>query len=204
MTRELSNVTQTFLARDALVSFVLVEIGLSSPYLGLNAVYYTDAPFDIDYDSPTAPDSGTNTYEAQGNFLGISETQENTELRITSISISLSALESNNITLFAKSAQINQTVTIYRALWNQATEELIYDSAGDGPILIFKGKITGYTIADARDTAELAIQVDSQFSNFEKVNARRANTNNFQREHPTDYSMEYSHETINDIRWGKK
>jgi len=204
MTRQLADVTQTALARDALVSFVLVEIGLSSAYNGLNAVYYTDAPFDINWDSDTAPDAGSNIYQAQGNFLGISESNENSELRITSIAISLSALESNNITLFAKSAQINQTVTIYRALWDQGTDSLIGDSAGDGPILIFKGKITGYSITDAQDTAELTLQVDSQFSNFEKVNARRTNLGNFQREHPTDFAMEYSHETLNDIRWGKK
>lgn len=204
MTRQLSNVTQTFLARNAIVSYLLVEVGVSSPVSGLNAVYYTDAPFDISFDTETAPDSGAQVYQAQGNFIGISQTQENSELRVSSINLTLSALTLANVTTFAKSDQINQTVSIYRIFWDQATDTLIYDSAGDGPILIFKGKVTGYRIADARDTATITLQIDSQFTNFEKINCRRTNVTNFQREYPADFSMEYSHETLNDVRWGKK
>ena len=204
MARGLSNVTQTFLARDAIVSYLLIEIGVSTPVGGLNSVYYTDAPFDISYDTDTAPDSGVNVYSAQGNFLAISQAQENSELRVSSISLTLSALNLTNITTFAKSEQINQKVAIHRVFWDQSTDSLIYDTAGDGPLLIFKGKIVGYKIADARDTATLTLQVDSQFTNFEKINCRRTNVTNFQREHPTDFSMEYSHETLNDVRWGKK
>ena len=204
MSRGLSNVTQTFLARDAIVSYLLIEIGVSTPVGGKNAVYYTDAPFDISYDTDTAPDTGVNVYSAQGNFLAISQAQENSELRVSSISLTLSALNLTNIQTFAKSEQINQKVAIHRVFWDQSTDELIYDSGGDGPLLIFKGKIVGYKIADARDTATLTLQVDSQFTNFEKINCRRTNVTNFQREHPTDYSMEYSHETLNDVRWGKK
>lgn len=204
MGRDLSNLTREFLARDAIVSYLLVEVGVSAPVNGLNAVYYTDAPFDLTYDTDTAPDAGDNTYEAQGDFLAIAEAQENSELRVSSINITLSALNLSNITTFATSDQINQTVSIYRALWDQGNDSLIYDSAGDGPVLIFKGRITGYRVTDARETAELTIQVDSQFTNFDKIQARRTNLGSFQREHATDFSMEYSHETVNDIRWGKK
>lgn len=204
MTRSLSNVTQTFLARDAIVSYLLIEIGLSTPVGGKNAIYYTDAPYDISYDTDTAPDSGAQTYSAQGNFLAISQTSESSDLRVTSINLTLSALNLTNITTFAKSEQINQTVSVHRVFLDQSTDQLIYDSAGDGPILIFKGKIAGYKIADAKDTATLTLQVDSMFTNFTKVNCRRTNTNNFQREFPTDFSMEYSYETLDDIRWGKK
>lgn len=204
MARGLTSVTQTFLARDAIVSYLLIEIGLATPVGGKNAIYYTDAPFDITYDTTTAPDSGDNVYSAQGNFLAISQTSESSELRVTSINLTLSALNLTNITTFAKSEQINQTVSVHRVFLDQSTDQLIHDSAGNDPILIFKGKIAGYKVADARDTATLTLQVDSMFTNFTKVNCRRTNTSNFQREYPNDYSMEYSHETLDDIRWGKK
>ena len=204
MAKSLSNNQNTALARDAIVSYVLIEIGVASPVSGMNAVYYTDAPFDITYDSTTAPDSGTNTYQAQGDFLGISETQENSEVRVSNINLTLSALNSTNITTFAKTEQINQTVTIYRVLLDQSTNAIVGDSAGDQAIMIFKGKISGYRITDAEETAELTLQVDSQFTNFEKINCRRTNITNFQREHPTDFAMEFSHETLDDVRWGKK
>lgn len=204
MPKNLSNTQNTFLARDAIVSYLLIEIGTSGLVSGKNAQYLTDAPYDITYDSSTAPDSGAQVYAAQGNFLAIAESQENSELRVSSINLTLSALNPDNITIYAKSEQINQTVSVYRVIVDQSTNQIIGDSAGDQAILIFKGKITGYRITDARETAELTIQVDSQFTNFEKVQARRTNNGSFQREHPTDFGMEYSHETINDVRWGKK
>ena len=104
-----------------------------------------------------------------------------------------------NILLFANSSIINKDVKIYRIFFDQSTEAAI----SDNPILIFQGSIAGYRITDADDTASLTIQVDSQFSNFEKVTCRRTNKDNFQREHPQDFSMEFSHESLKDIPWGK-
>jgi hypothetical protein len=186
MSRGLSTATNTALARQALVSYVLLDVA---------GFYYTDAPYDIAYFG--------NTYEAQGNFLGISETTENAETQVTSISITFTGLDSTTMLRFANSDIINKDVTVYRALWDQATEDLIYDSAGDGPLTIFKGKIAGYRVEDAQDTATLTVQVDSQFTDFEKINGRRTNLANFQREFPADFSMQFSHETLTDLKWGK-
>lgn len=187
MARNLTTATNTALARQALVSYVLLDVA---------GFYYTDAPYDIEYFG--------NTYGAQGNFLGISETSENSEIQVTNISITFTALDATTVNRFATSSIINKDVTVYRAIWDQATEDLIYDSAGDGPLVIFKGKIAGYRVEDAQDTATLTVQVDSQFTDFEKVNGRRTNLSNFQREHPNDFSMEFSHETVTDFKWGTK
>lgn len=186
MSRGLSTATNTALARQALISYVLLDVA---------GFYYTDAPYDIAYFG--------NTYEAQGNFLGISETTENAETQVTSISITFTGLDSTTMLRFANSDIINKDVTVYRALWDQATEDLIYDSGGDGPLTIFKGKIAGYRVEDAQDTATLTVQVDSQFTDFEKINGRRTNLANFQREFPADFSMQFSHETLTDLKWGK-
>jgi hypothetical protein len=186
MARDITDVTNTALARQALISYVLLDIA---------GFYYTDAPHDITYFG--------NTYVAQGNFLGISETSENSEIQVTNITITFTALDLTTVLRFSQSDIINKDVTVFRAIWDQETEDLIYDSAGDGPLTIFKGKIAGYRIEDAQDTATLTVQVDSQFTNFEKINGRRTNLENFQREHPTDFAMEFSHETLNDLKWGK-
>ena len=78
------------------------------------------------------------------------------------------------------------------------------DSAGDAVFLAFKGKIAGYQIVNNINTADIQLQVSSQFINFTRKNGRRSNLVNFQREHPTDFSMQHSHETVSDIFWGKK
>jgi hypothetical protein len=189
--RGLSDAQNTYLARDALIGITLIHI----PVPDGTDRYYTDCPFDITV-------NGQN-YTAQGNFLGISEATETGTLQVTNISITISALDSNEVTDLGRSEQINQTVTIRKAFLNQPDLDLVGDSAGDTSILIFKGKINGYRIEDSRDTATITLEVNSQFTNFRRKTGRRTNQSNFQKEHPQDHSMEFSHETLQDIKWGK-
>ena len=192
MTREFSSVQNSHLAGDELISYTLIDIGVN----GASDLYYTDGPYDVTYNSQS--------YSAQGNFLGISETQETADLQITSINIVLSALDLTTVQTLAKSNQINQNVTVRRVFFNPETETLIGDSAGDQAITLFKGKIAGYRIQDTDDTATLTIEVTSQFANFDRKNGRRTNLVSFQREFATDFGMEYSHDSLLDIKWGKK
>lgn len=192
MSRGLSANQNSYLAGDSLLGMTLIHIGVNNG----SDLYYTDAPFDLTYDG--------DTYEAQGSFLGISETSETADLQITSINLVISALDLTNVTTLATSNQINQDVEIYKVFLDPTDNTLIGDSAGDEAVLIFKGKIAGYRIEDADDTATITIEVNSQFTNFDRRNGRRTNLANFQREHATDFGMEYSHESLLDMKWGKK
>ena len=192
MTREFSSVQNSHLAGDELISYTLIDIGVN----GASDLYYTDGPYDVTYNSQS--------YSAQGNFLGISETQETADLQITSINIVLSALDLTSVQTLAKSNQINQNVTVRRVFFNPVTETLIGDSAGDQAITLFKGKIAGYRIQDSDETATITLEVTSQFANFDKKTGRRTNLVSFQREFSTDFGMEYSHDSLLDIKWGKK
>ena len=95
MARGLSAAQNSYIAGDALVAVTLIDIGV----YGATDIAYTDAPFDITY-------NGT-TYEAQGNFMGISESSETADLQITSINLVISALDINNVRTLANSNQIN-------------------------------------------------------------------------------------------------
>jgi len=188
MTRGLSAAQNTYLAGDSLVVASLVEIGL----YGTTNLYYTDSPFDITISGQT--------YDAQGVFLGVSENQEVADLQVTSINMTLSALNSASVAAIAKSENINQTVTIQKVLLDPTS----YAPIGTNEtIVIFKGKIVGYRIDNNSSTATLVLEINSQFTNFLKVTGRRTNLGNFQKEHPTDFGMEYSHEPTRDIKWGK-
>jgi len=185
MARGLASALKTYLANQSQVKVGLIEIETST-----GTVYYTDASFDIDY--------GGNTYTAQGNFLSVTEAEENAELVITNCILAISALDPANITKFATSANVNKTVIIRIAYLDPTNNSIV-----GTPIITFKGKITGYTVTDARNTATIGLEVASSFANFEKTNGRRTNEGSFQREHPSDKSMEFSHQTIQDILWGR-
>jgi hypothetical protein len=73
----------------------------------------------------------------------------------------------------------------------------------DTPIITFKGKVTGYTVADANTTATISLKVASTFANFEKTTGRYTNEGSFQREHATDRSMEFAHQDLLDMKWGR-
>lgn len=191
MVRNLTADQNIYLAGNSLISVILIDIGMANG----STTRYTDAPYNITFNS--------NTYTAQGAFLNVSETEENADVQIVSATITLSALDVSYVTSFATSAQINQLVTIRRAFINFSTNQLIGDSAGENAITIFRGRISGYSVRNDINTAEITLQVSSQFINFDKRSGRRTNQGNFQVEHPQDHSMEFSAVSLKDIKWGK-
>ena len=156
MVRNLTTDQNVYLAGDSIISILLIDIGMANG----TTTRYTDAPYNISFNS--------NTYTAQGVFLGVSETEENADVQIVSATITLSALDTSYVTSFATSAQINQLVTIRRAFINFTTNQLIGDSAGENAITIFRGRISGYSVNNNVNTAEITLQVSSQFINFDK------------------------------------
>lgn len=189
--RGLSDAQNTYLAGNALLVITLIDIEL----YGQTDLHYTDAPFDVDYNGET--------YSAQGNFISVSEAQETADLQVTNINLVISALDSDMVTKLCRSQQINQNVIVRKAFFDPTTYALIGDSGGDQALVVFKGNIAGYKIQDSEDSATIQIEVSSQFNNFNRTSGRRSNLASFQREHSTDYFMQYSHETLQDIRWGK-
>jgi len=191
MTREFPNSLQTYLAGNSFVSVLLVKIQKPDNSYTL----WTDAPYDIDFNG--------DTYLAQGDFLSITEGQETSEIQIHSVSIQISALDVTNITTYATSNIINRTVEIRRAFLDPITQQLQGDSSGDSGFLLFKGRVAAYAVNNNVNNADIVLQVSSQFINFQRTSGRRSNLTNFQREHPDDFGMEYSHETLSEINWGK-
>lgn len=183
MSRGLSTAFKTLLQGQSFQLAGLVELE------GADGVTYryTDAANDITYDG--------NTYEAQGNFLSFGETEENTEVIVTKLSMSISALDSANITKFAASAIINKPVTMRLAYVDSGT---VY------AVIIFKGKVSGYSVQDAKATATINLEIASNFANFERINTRMTNIGSWQQQNPTDWTMEFAYQDISDISWGKK
>ena len=196
MTRQFTDTLNTYLAGDSLLTAILLEIDTVDSAGTITTNYFTDNAFDIFYNG--------NTYLAQGEFLSFTESQESGDLNIASVNIAISALDVSLVRTYGVSSQINQGVRIYRAFLDPNTNLLLGDSGADAIVMLFKGKIAGYQITNNQSTADIQYQVSSQFVNFNKKNGRRSNQQNFQREHPNDRSMEFSHETLNELKWGLK
>jgi hypothetical protein len=197
--RNFSDPLNTYLAGNTFTAVLLLKIDapdFSDSGGATQTLYYTDNPYDLTFDG--------DTYSAQGQFINITESSINAEVQISSVNISISALTTSNVTTFASSEMINKNVSIYRGFIDPSTNVLFGDSAGENAFLIFKGKVAGYSVNNQQTYADITLQVSSQFVNFNRKNGRRTNLNNFQREHPNDYGMEFSHEALSEIKWGLK
>ena len=175
MTRQFTDTLNTYLAGDSLLTAILLEIDVIDSAGTVSTNYFTDNAFDIFF-------SG-NTYLAQGEFLSFTESQESGDLNISNVNIAISALDVSLVRTYAVSSQINAGVRIYRAFLDPNTRFLLGDSGDDALVLLFKGKVAGYSVTNNQTTADIQYQVSSQFVNFNKKNGRRSNLQNFQREH---------------------
>lgn len=158
--------------RDHNFAVDLIEIHLAS-----GALYLSSAAIDVDYDSATAPDSGVNTYSAQGQFMGYTPISEDFDVRVGKFSVNLSGLPSGYIDKFVGQEPEGTRVCVYKAFLDLNTLEVIgTDSAGgSGAILMFDGEIYNVSIQETAETCTIGIDVSSHFADFERAAGRRTN-----------------------------
>ena len=192
MTRSIASATQTKLAGRQIFVADLIELQLSTTQ------YLTTSNIDIDYDSSTAPDAGTNTYLAQGQFLAYGNIVESADLRISSIDMTFTAVDTTTIALLLNNDYIDKRVVIYRAVLDED-----YSFTSDDIWLMFDGTITAYLIKETENTATVTITIASQFADFLRKNGRRTNPASQNIHFSSDKGMDFSPQIVKDIKWGR-
>jgi hypothetical protein len=192
MTRGLGSSQQTEFEGRKLFGADLIELHLSTPR------YLTTAPINITYDSASAPDSGANTYLAQGQFLQFSQVAESSDIRINQLIMTFTAVDTTTLALLLNDDYINTRVVIYRALLDDD-----YAFTSDDVFTLFDGKITGYQIREEETTSTIQIIVASMFADFERVNGRKTNPASQKLHFPDDEGMQYSASIVKDMKWGR-
>mgnify|MGYP001185657633 FL=1 len=192
MTRDLSSSLQTKLAGRSLFAADLVELHLSTP------LYFTTTNIDIDFDSATAPDAGSNTYLAQGQFLFFGNVVESSDLRVGQIDMTFTAVDTTTIALLINNVYMNKRVVVYRAILQDD-----YSFTSDDVFTVFDGFIMGYSISETNTTATVTMTVASQFADFERSNGRKTNPSSQQIHFPNDDGMNFSAQIVKDLKWGR-
>jgi hypothetical protein len=192
MSRNISAGLQTKLASKTLFLADLIELHLDTP------LYFTTTNINLSYDSSTAPDAGVNTYLAQGQFIGYGDINESADLRIGTLELTFTAIDSTMVAVVLNNDYINKRVIIYRAVLNSN-----YSFTGNDVFLTFDGFVTGYTIKEEENTATLTLECSSQFADFERTNGRRSNPSSQNLHFPADRGMDFSPQIVKDIKWGR-
>ena len=187
MTRSLTTALKNQLATNDLRPVHLITIGFSTP------VNITDCSFSLTDDI-----SGSSiTYNASDFILGMSNFTEETDITKTSLTLTLSGAEQSFISTALNENVINDNVTIYRGLLD-VNNALIAD-----PFLFYKGQIDTFKIEERLNSSYISFSIVSHWADFEKEAGRKTNNISQQRFFSGDVGMEFSSETVQDIKWGR-
>jgi len=188
MARTLTTAVKNELLTGQIRPVHLIEIGFSTP------VYLTDCGFSL-----TSSISGTSrTYTASAFLVGGSSFEEQVDITKTSLSLSLSGADQTFISTVLNENVVNDTVEIYRGLLD-TSNSLIAD-----PILLYSGNIDTFEIAETETQSNVKLVIVSHWADFDKKSGRKTNNASQQRFFSTDVGMDFSSETVLDIKWGRE
>ena len=187
MARGLSSSVKTELATGVIDPVLLVEIEFGTP------VYLTNASFDI-----TSSVSGSSrTYQSNGHFKNITGVNETNKPTKNSLQLSLSGVDQTYISIALSENIINKEVYIYRGFLD-TNNALIAD-----PFLLYQGTIDTFEISEKGSDSNIIFKIVSHWADFDKTNGRKTNNTSQQRFFSSDVGMDFSSETVQDIKWGR-
>ncbi len=187
MTRSLTTAIKNELATNDIRPVHLITIGFTSP------VNITDCSFPL-----TSSVSGSSvTYTASDFIMGISNFTEETDVTKTSLTLSLSGADQTFISTVLNENVVNDSVDIFRGLLN-SSNALVAD-----PFLLYSGTIDSFTVSENKNSSNVNLQIVSHWADFDKTNGRKTNNTSQQRFFSADVGMDFSSETVQDIKWGR-
>ena len=186
MSRGVASATATKIATRSFNIVNLVDFAVGSGNYG------TDAQVNISYNS--------NTYLAAGGALSISEVTEEDTLKIESITITLSALDTAVVSYFLDNDYIDKQVIVRKAVLGNDNQII-----GD-PILVFDGRLDQPTITEdfTSGTAVIQVKASSHWADFEKANGRHTNDAEQKQLFPGDTFFEKAAVVNKDVKWGRE
>ena len=187
MTRSLTSGVKTHLATNEIKPVHLITIGFGTP------INITDCVHDL-----TSSVSGSSvTYTSNSFLVNIPSYSEETDINKSSLTIALSGADQSYISIALAENIVNDAVTIYRAFLD-ANNAIIAD-----PFLLYKGTFETYAIQETTTDSVLSLNIVSHWADFEKRSGRKTNSTSQQRFFSGDLGMEFSSETVLDIKWGR-
>ena len=193
MSRSLPTAITDELEKDSLKYIDLIEVHFDSADGGTK--FLTNGPYPVSLSTSTS--SGSQTYQANGEFLSFEMVNETDEARVNEINIILSGVSTTFTNLFLNNDYVERRIVIYRQFLDSANAAL------STPVMLFDGEIKNFAVNDKADTSEVIIKSASVFYNFDDNNGRRTTEASQQRVFPGDRGMQYASTTTKDIRWGR-
>jgi len=188
MTRNLTTALKNELENYVLRPVHLITINFSTP------VNFTDCSFPL-----TSSVSGSSvTYNPQGFIRGLSQFSEEVGITKSSLRLGLSGVDQSYISIALSENVVNDAVQIYRGFLD-SNNALISD-----PFLLYDGQIDKFEITEDKEETDIIFTIVSHWADFEKISGRKTNPTSQQRFFDGDLGMDFSSQTVRDIKWGRE
>ena len=128
---------------------------------------------DAAFDLTSSISGSSVTYSASDFIMGISNFTEETDITKQTLDLTLSGADQAFISTCLNENVVNDAVTIFRAFLEKDKE------------------------------SNVVLKIVSHWADFEKTSGRKTNNTSQQRFFSTDVGMDYSSETVLDIKWGR-
>lgn len=186
--------------RDEIYRQNIFSVDLLEIHFAGNPQYMCNGGFDIAVDTPTAPNSGVNTYYAQGEFLQFGGITEDFDVKVGKLSVTISGI-SDTLPIYTNVNMSASRVVLYRCFLDLTTGAVV-----ESPILLFDGQIHNVSISESARSCVVSLDISSLFADFERTNGRKTNNDSNWRfqGYKFDTCFEKSGMLKNtDILWGR-
>ena len=188
MTRSLTTALKNELATNDIRPIHLITLGFGT------AVNISDCSFPL-----TSSISGSSvTYSASDFLLGFSNFTDLGDVSKSSLTISLSGADQTFISVCLNENVVNDAVTIFRGLLAD-DNSIIAD-----PFLLYAGNIESFSVNESEKDSVVNLGFVSHWADFDKKNGRKTNNTSQQRFFSTDVGMNFSSQTVQDVKWGRE
>lgn len=185
----LNNTLQNYVTASAAniqtgyAAFMDFASGAQRVWTGLKDITLTDS-------------SGSNTYSAIGNLGSIGAINETTEIAAKNFEVTLSGVDSNNISYALQENYRGRPITIFQVFFNE-------DYSAQEQITLFSGFMDTMTITEGDDTSTVTVNCENRLITLGRAQEVRY-TDEAQRVlYPDDKGLEYLNSMIDkSIYWG--
>ena len=168
-------------SRDHNFAVDLISLAIKDSSGNPDTIRLCSGMIDIEYQS--------NTYTAQGEFLGYSAIKEDYDVKVGRITVTLSGLDNTFISKFTGVDQVGAEVVVSKVFLDLNSLDIISNYA----IIMYKGEIVNTSIQESAETATINIESASVFADFERLAGRKT----------TDWSNWYFQSTQYDTAFEK-
>jgi hypothetical protein len=164
--------------RDNYIAVDLVEIHLKNSAGASSPLYLCNGGFNLNYASPTAPSyPNSNTYLAQGEFMGFSELSEDFEVKLGRFTIYLSGVGTNYLNRFTVYPSEGQRVVVYKAfLKYTVTNDIETLGIVPDPLMMFDGIVFNVIASENKSSCQINLECSTLFADFDRTAGRKTNS----------------------------